>query len=192
MSYPDPIYLGGTGESSATLRPADADADIVMASGVKVSYLATAAQSAGEFGLYRWDFGEQAGGPAPHFHRSISESFFVLSGIVSLFDGTRQHQAGPGDFLLVPKGGIHSFRNDHGPASMLILFTPGAPARDISSYSEKSRPVGWSRHLRSGRRSTPSTTSSISDGAAGSGTVAAASRRGVECGKSTDRRRCSC
>jgi hypothetical protein len=27
----------------------------------------------------------------------------------------------------VPKGGIHSFRNNHGPASMLILFTPGAP-----------------------------------------------------------------
>jgi mannose-6-phosphate isomerase-like protein (cupin superfamily) len=127
MSYPDPVYLGDTGESSATLRPATADADIVMASGPRVSYLATAAQSAGEFGLYRWDFGEQAGGPAPHFHRSISESFFVLSGIVTLFDGAKEHEAGPGDFLFVPKGGIHSFRNDHGSASMLILFTPGAP-----------------------------------------------------------------
>jgi hypothetical protein len=127
MSYPDPVYFGDTGETSAILRPATADADIVMASGVRVSYLTTAAQSAGEFGLYRWDFGEQAGGPAPHFHRSISESFFVLSGIVTLFDGAKEHEAGPGDFLLVPKGGVHSFRNDHGPASMLILFTPGAP-----------------------------------------------------------------
>ena len=127
MSYPDPVYFGDTGEASATLRPATADADIVMASGVRVSYLTTAAQSAGEFGLYRWDFGEQAGGPAPHFHRSISESFLVLSGIVTLFDGVKGHEAGPGDFLLVPKGGVHSFRNDHGPASMLILFTPGAP-----------------------------------------------------------------
>jgi mannose-6-phosphate isomerase-like protein (cupin superfamily) len=127
LSYPDPVYLGDTGEPSAILRPATADADIVMANGVQVSYLTTAAQSAGEFGLYRWDFGEQAGGPAPHFHRSITESFFVLSGIVTLYDGATEHEAGPGDFLLVPKGGIHSFRNDHGSASMLILFTPGAP-----------------------------------------------------------------
>ena len=93
MSYPDPVYFGDTGETSATLRPATADLDIVMASGVRVSYLTTAAQSAGEFGLYRWDFGEQAGGPAPHFHRSISESFFVLSGIVTLFDGAKEHEA---------------------------------------------------------------------------------------------------
>ena len=78
MSYPEPVYLGDSGETSATLRPATADADIVMANGVRVSYLTTAAQSAGEFGLYRWDFGDQVGGPAPHFHRSISESFFVL------------------------------------------------------------------------------------------------------------------
>jgi mannose-6-phosphate isomerase-like protein (cupin superfamily) len=127
MSYPDPVYLGDTGETSSILRSATADADIVMASGVRVSYLTTAAQSAGEFGLYRWDFGEQAGGPAPHFHRSITESFFVLSGVVTLFDGATEHEAGPGDFLLVPKGGIHSFRNDYGAASMLILFTPGAP-----------------------------------------------------------------
>ena len=127
MSYPEPAYLGDTGEPSATLRPATAEADIVMANGVRVSYLTTAARSAGEFGLYRWDFGEQAGGPAPHFHRSITESFFVLSGVVTLYDGVAEHEAGPGDFLLVPKGGIHSFRNDHGSASMLILFTPGAP-----------------------------------------------------------------
>ena len=127
MSYPEPVYVGDTGETSAILRPAAADADIVMANGVRVSYLTTSAQSAGEFGLYRWDFGEQAGGPAPHFHRSISESFFVLSGIVTLYDGAEEHEAGPGDFLFVPKGGIHSFRNDHGSASMLVLFTPGAP-----------------------------------------------------------------
>ncbi|MBJ7400223.1 cupin domain-containing protein [Mycolicibacterium sp.] len=127
MSYPESVYFGDTGETIATLRPATGEADILMESGVRVSYLTTAAQSAGEFGLYRWDFGDQATGPAPHFHRSISESFFVLSGIVTLFDGAQEHETGPGDFLFVPKGGIHSFRNDHGPASMLILFTPGAP-----------------------------------------------------------------
>ena len=36
-----------------------------------------------------------------------------------------------GDFLHVPEGGVHGFRNESGePASMLILFTPGAPRED--------------------------------------------------------------
>ena len=36
--------------------------------------------------------------------------------------------SGPGDFLYVPEGGLHAFRNGSGqPASMLILFVPGAP-----------------------------------------------------------------
>ena len=35
--------------------------------------------------------------------------------------------AQPGDFLYVPKGGIHAFSADSDePASMLILFAPGA------------------------------------------------------------------
>ena len=36
--------------------------------------------------------------------------------------------AGPGDYLYVPPGGLHSFKNTtDDPASMLILFSPGAP-----------------------------------------------------------------
>jgi hypothetical protein len=31
----------------------------------------------------------------------------------------------------VPEGGVHGFRNESGePASMLLLFTPGAPRED--------------------------------------------------------------
>ena len=64
-------------------------------------------------------------GPGPHFHRGITESFHVLSGTVRLYDGS------PGSFLHVPEGGAHGFRNESGePASMLLLFTPGAPRED--------------------------------------------------------------
>ena len=70
-------------------------------------------------------------GPSAHFHTSISESFFVLSGTVRLYDGERWADGSPGDFLYVPPGGIHAFRNESGePASMLLLFTPGAPRED--------------------------------------------------------------
>ena len=70
-------------------------------------------------------------GPDPHFHRSISESFFVISGSIQLYDGKDWIDGRPGDFLFVPEGGIHGFRNESGEdASMLILFAPGAPRED--------------------------------------------------------------
>lgn len=127
MSYPDPRYLGDTGELSARFRSADTPGELKTAGGF-CHYLATGASTNGQFGLYRWDMGPEPSGPGPHFHRTISESFFVLSGTVSLYDGSRWVDSHAGDFCFVPEGGIHGFRNESGQeASMLILFAPGAP-----------------------------------------------------------------
>ena len=58
----------------------------------------------------------------------MSESFFILSGSVRLFNGERWVDTKAGDFLFVPEGGLHGFQNESDePASMLILFAPGAP-----------------------------------------------------------------
>lgn len=80
------------------------------------------------FGLFRWEMGPRAGGPPPHLHRTFSESFYVLTGTVSVYDGAAWHEAGAGDFMYVPPGTGHAFanRSDDG-ASMLILFAPGEP-----------------------------------------------------------------
>jgi uncharacterized RmlC-like cupin family protein len=49
-------------------------------------------------------------------------------------------ESSPGDFLYVPQGGVHGFRNESGePASFLILFTPGARRED---YFERVSTVG--------------------------------------------------
>lgn len=70
----------------------------------------------------------RAGGPGPHFHRAISEAFYVLSGTVRRYDGSGWRDGHPNNFLYVPPGGIHGFRNDaDAPASILMLFAPGAP-----------------------------------------------------------------
>lgn len=126
MSYPDPVYVGD-GAALARFRPVDTPPELPRPGGA-ASYLATGATTGGRFGLYRWDMGPDAAGARPHFHRTITESFFVLSGSVRLFDGDRWRAGGPGDFMFVPEGGIHGFRNESGePACMLILFVPGAP-----------------------------------------------------------------
>lgn len=128
MSYPEPRYFGESGEVSARLRRADEAPELTYPTGNQVHYLATGADTDRRFGLYRWDFSARATGPAPHFHRTISESFFILSGTVRLFNGEKWVDATAGDFLYVPEGGIHAFRNESGQeASMLILFAPGAP-----------------------------------------------------------------
>ncbi|MDX6301952.1 MAG: hypothetical protein QOF53_3166 [Nocardioidaceae bacterium] len=127
MSYPEPRYLGDTGEASASLRRRAQPAELLTSTG-SCHYLATGASTNGQFGLYRWEMGPEPSGPGPHFHRTMSESFYVLSGSVRIFDGTVWRDTAPGDFTFVPEGGIHGFRNESGAdASMLILFAPGAP-----------------------------------------------------------------
>ena len=128
MSYPEPRYLGEGGEVSGTFRPAGAASELTYSSGNTCDYLATGESTGGLFGLYRWNMGPGRSGPGPHFHRTLAESFYVLVGRVKLYDGTRWVDAQPGDFVHVPIGGIHGFRNESGePASMLIHFAPGAP-----------------------------------------------------------------
>ena len=63
-----------------------------------------------------------------------------------IYDGNRWIETGPGDFVHVPIGGIHGFRNESGePASMLLHIAPGAPRE---GYFEGLAEMG-----RSGKRS---------------------------------------
>src|SRR5918999_5886506 len=88
MSYPETRYLGERGEVDAVFRSADADPELRSSSG-QTHYVATSRLTRGEFGLYKVDMGPHSPGPSTHFHRTISESFFILSGEVDLFDGDR-------------------------------------------------------------------------------------------------------
>lgn len=60
-------------------------------------------------------------------------------------DGRKWIDTRLGDFVHVPEGGIHGFRNESGePAAMLIHFAPGAPRE---GYFE-----GLAEFARSGRQ----------------------------------------
>jgi quercetin dioxygenase-like cupin family protein len=129
-TYPEPAY-DGPGEASAFLRANEAPRDLGEPPGNTVGYLATGAATGGALGLYRWNFGPHVSGPDPHFHKTISESFYILSGEVRIHDGSDWRTATAGDFVHVPPGGVHGFRNESGEvASMLLLFTPGAPREE--------------------------------------------------------------
>lgn len=143
MSYPEPCYHGETGQVSALFRPASPQPDTGLG-GTDISYVAKRENTDGEFGLYKLDMGPRTMGATEHFHRTISESFYVLSGEVRLYNGERWVTGGEGDFLYVPAGGLHAFQNDSdNPVSLLLLFTPGAPREEyfekLEEYAQGSR-----------------------------------------------------
>jgi mannose-6-phosphate isomerase-like protein (cupin superfamily) len=127
--YPPPRYTRYDPEVSAWLKRGTDSPDYSAPSGlVSYHYLANQEQTDGDYGLYRVDMSPNGGGPGPHFHRAMSEAFFVLSGTIKLYDGNDWIDGHPNDFLYVPPGGIHGFRNEaDAPTSILMLFAPGAP-----------------------------------------------------------------
>jgi mannose-6-phosphate isomerase-like protein (cupin superfamily) len=138
MSYPEPRYHGEPGLVNATFRPSGQAPEVNYPNGGTAAYLATGESTSGQFGLFRWEMSGVPSGPTAHFHRTISESFYVLSGTIRLYDGKRWIDGTPGDFLFVPEGGLHAFRNESGePASMLILFAPGAPREEYFETTAK-------------------------------------------------------
>jgi mannose-6-phosphate isomerase-like protein (cupin superfamily) len=127
MSYP-----GDTGEVSAVFRSAAEVEQVTFAtSGTVARFVAPGSTTRGRYGLFEWNMQPHSGGSGAHFHRTFSESFYITSGIVRLYNGEKWVPAHAGEFLYVPEGGIHAFRNDDdGPASMLILFAPGPPREE--------------------------------------------------------------
>ena len=62
-----------------------------------------------------------------------------------IYDGRRWLETGPGDFVHVPEGGLHGFRNESGaPATMLLHFAPGAPREGyfegLARFAAEGRP----------------------------------------------------
>ncbi|WP_167106853.1 cupin domain-containing protein [Mycobacterium sp. DL592] len=152
--YPPPRYTADEPEVSAWLKRGAEPPDYDAFGLVKYHYLASQTVTGGDYGLYRVEIAPHGGGPGPHFHRAMSEAFFVLSGTLSLYNGTDWVDGNSGDFLYVPPGGIHGFRNEaDDPASVLMLFAPGAPREryfeglaTLSELSDDEREEFFIRH----------------------------------------------
>lgn len=141
MTYPPVRYAADAPSLEARVVRADAPPDLVMPT-AQVRYLAGARHGDAELGVFRWSIDERRSGPDPHFHRTVSESFYVLTGQVRIFEGRTWVDCFPGDFVHAPPGAAHGFRNESGaPAEMLILFAPGAPRE---GYFEELAEIGAS------------------------------------------------
>lgn len=65
------------------------------------------------------------GGPPPHIHHREEEQFYILEGELTFRLGNETVRASGGDFVHVPRGTIHNFRNDgRSAAKLLITYSP--------------------------------------------------------------------
>ncbi len=152
-------YSKDVGEVSARYRSAGEVPSVTYpSSGTHVVFTAPGSATSGQYGLFEWNMTAARGGAGPHFHKTYSESFYVMEGTVRLFNGEAWIDAVKGDFLYVPQGGIHAFSNESGaPARMLILFAPAPPREEYFTELADIRSSGrtmtdedwiavWARH----------------------------------------------
>jgi quercetin dioxygenase-like cupin family protein len=105
--------------------------------GDKVTFLVTGAQSGGACFICEV-MAPPGGGPPPHIHHFEEESFYLLQGTLTIQAAGRTYQASPGDFIHIPRGTVHSFRNDGTvDAKMLVTISPAGPA-GIQKFFEES------------------------------------------------------
>jgi len=91
---------------------------------VKLRLLAVSEQTNGAFAVAEFAGGE---GPwtVPHVHQHTEESFYVLDGGFTFTVGADEIQAGPGLFVVVPRGTSHVLRAAPGGGRLLTLWVPG-------------------------------------------------------------------
>ncbi len=83
-------------------------------------------------------------GPPAHRHEKLHDMFYVLDGTLTMRLGEETHELGPGTFVCVPPGVIHTFSN-HGdtPVRFLNFNTPSGwehYMRDLAAAA-RTRPL---------------------------------------------------
>lgn len=81
------------------------------------------ASTGGSLALYRSVL--DGDGPPPHRHRHEDETIVVLDGTVEVECGSDRWRGGPGTTFFMQRGLMHTFRSIDGPATLLLIVTPG-------------------------------------------------------------------
>ena len=112
-----------TNQNQATYLPAGTG-PLYCGPGDQVSFLITGQQSHGGCFIVEGQVAP-GGGPPPHIHHSEDESFYLLEGSATFQAGGQTIHAKPGDFVHIPRGVVHSFKNEGTtPARAIVVISP--------------------------------------------------------------------
>jgi len=79
-------------------------------------------------------------GPPPHVHHRQDEGFYVLEGTFSILRGDETFETGPGSFVWLPRGTLHTFEYT-GEDVGRILVTSTFPGSHESFFRDVGIPV---------------------------------------------------
>ena len=84
------------------------------------------------------------GGPGPHAHPDIQETFYVLEGEVEVTSEAGSYTAKKGAYIVIPKGGIiHKFKNKTSEmARLLCTVVPSGLEEMFMAMGKLPPPVG--------------------------------------------------
>ena len=91
-----------------------------------IRFLVEGRESGGSVALFEFDIPAGAKVPVAHSHDAYEETIYGLEGIMTwTVDGVAT-DVGPGDALLIPRGVVHRFDNQHDvDAKALGIVSPG-------------------------------------------------------------------
>jgi len=105
--------------------------------GDRVSFLATGAETQGSCFIFE-GLVAPGGGPPPHIHHLEDESFYLLEGNITFHAGGQTIHAKPGDFIRIPRGTVHSLKNEGTvPGRALTIISPAGP-KGMQQFFEES------------------------------------------------------
>lgn len=100
----------------------------------RVEIKADGGHTGGAFAVLEYVMAPQTPGPPQHIHRRTDEAFYVLEGELIFHVADRALVAGPGDFVLIPRGVVHTFENAAPSEARFLEVT--SPA-DFAGYFEE-------------------------------------------------------
>jgi len=115
------------------------------------TFKVTGAETAGAFSIAEVDAGPELG-PPPHIHREADESFYILEGTFDFMLAGRTFSAGPGAFVHLPKGIVHTHRAGGGASARAIVVQ--APA-GVERFIEEAGKAATAASPRPGPPSMP-------------------------------------
>jgi len=82
------------------------------------------------------------GGPPPHIHHFEDESFYILEGSATFQAGGQTIHVKPGDFIQIPRGTVHSLKNEGNvQARALVIISPAGPTGLQQFFEESFTPT---------------------------------------------------
>jgi len=92
----------------------------IPAIGLTITAKATGEPTRAAYSLFDYAIPGGVGGPPPHVHTREDESFICLAGKLDVMLGGEDVTLGTGDYLLLPRDVVHTFRNPYDDEARVI------------------------------------------------------------------------